>query len=358
MTFRALLGKEFRWGRRRVVALLLLLVLLPGLFAYTSLLFQTVLPKTAPVAVVADSEDVTEKDVELATRSLRLFAEPVHYDSREAAFNALSREQVYGVLVVPPELDAQQGDATVEFHVDARVVPYREPSQAIDAALGRTFGRGLAADVTVDWVPHHNDPPLPLSAYLLPTFLYILLAVLAFVYLPYNLAAEADALDRVRVQSSLAAYLAAKLAFFTVLGAVPLVVFAGVAALLSFPVELLASTAVAGYLLSFVGFAGVASAVTFLTRFETTGRLLNVVLLFVVLAFSGLVYPAGFFSPTRRELIRLIPTHYGMVLVRNAALKDLGAATYPTAALVVAGFAVGGLAMAGGSLVHYRRVAE
>lgn len=355
MTLRALLGKELRWGRRRVLALLLLLVLLPGLFAYTSLLFQTVLPRNAPVAVVEGGEDVTEKDVDVATKSLRVVADPVHYDSRQAAFDALDREQVYGVFVVPPGLTAQEGEVTAEFHVDARVVPYLEPSQAVDAALGRLLNRGLPADVTVDWQPRGTE--LTLSAYLLPTFLYILLAVLAFTYLPYNLAGEEAALDRVRVQSSLAAYLGAKLLFFTGLALVPLVVFAGAVAVLEYPVTLLAPTAVGGYLLSFIGFAGVASTVTFLTRFETAGRLLNVVLLFVVLAFSGLVYPAGFFSPTRRAVIRLLPTHYGMVLVRNAALKDLGAATYPTAALVVVGFAVGGLALAGGALSHYRRVA-
>lgn len=352
MTLRALIGTQLRWTRRRAAVLVLVLVVLPGAVAASSVLFQDVLPRDAPVAVVA-GEDATAEDVELATATLRLFAEPVAVDSEAAAFRALDRERVYAVVVVPGGL-AGEGSVTLDMYVDGRVVPYLEPSEAVASAVGITLDRNLAADIEV--AHHVRGDRLDLAAYLVPTFLFALLGVLAFAYLPYALVRDESVLDRVRVASSLEAYLAAKLLVFTLLAAVPVAVFAAVMAWLGYPVALLRPTAVAVALATFLAFGATAAAVTFLTGFSTAGRLANVLVLFAVLGLSGVAYPAGFFSPIRRELIRLAPTHYAAVLLRNAALKDLGAATYPTATAVLGGTVIATLALAELSLIYHRRV--
>lgn len=351
MTLRALLRTQLRWGRRRIAVLLLVLVVLPGAVAASSLLFGDALPRDAPVAVVA-GEDATAEDVEVVTATLGLFAHPVAHDSRAEALRALDRERVYAMVVVPGGL-TDGGPATVDMYVDGRVVPYLEPSGAVASALGYTLDRSLDADVRVE--RHVRGPRIDLSAYLLPTFLFVLLGVLAFAYLPYVLAREADALDRIRVESSLEAYLAAKLLVLAGLAIVPVAVFGAVAAWLDYPVSVLGPTAVAVSLATFLAFAATSSAVTFLTGFGTAGRLTNVLVLFAVLGVSGVAYPAGFFSPVRREVVRLAPTHYAVVLLRNATLKGLGAAAYPTAAAVVAATVVGSLALAELGLIYHRR---
>lgn len=355
MSLRAFVGKEVRWGRRHLVALLLVLVVLPALFAYTAVLFQEVVPRDAPVAMVPGSDGPSDQDMSVARSTFRLFAHPVDYDSRERAFDDLANERVYAVVVVPDGLTAEEATVTVDVYIDARIVPYRDPSRGVVALAGRVFDDQLDANVRVE--RHELGREIRLSEYLLPTFLLGVLWTIALTYLPHTIAREAEALDRVRVQSSLAAYATAKLAAFTMLAAVPIAVFGAAGAYLGFDVLVLSPGVVGVALASFLALGAVAVGVTFLTRFSTTGLLANVVLLVGLLTLSGLAYPAGFFSPTRRELVRLLPTHYAAVLVRNAALKGTGPGAYPTAVLVLAGFVVGSLVLAGLSLRHYRRTA-
>lgn len=351
MTVRTLLRTHLHLLRRRIAVLVLVLVVLPGVVATGSLLFADVVPRDVPVAVVP-GEDAGAEDVELTRATLDLFAQPVTYESEAAAFRSLDREQVYGVVVVPGGL-TEGGSTSIELSVDGRVVPYIEPSGAIASAVESTLDRNLDADVRVEHVIRGQR--VDLAAYLFPTFLFAFLGVLAFAYLPYVLAREAEALDRIRVESSLESYLATKLIVFTTLSLVPLAVFALVAAILAYPITLLDPTAVAVSMVIFLTFAATSSAITFLTGFSTAGRLANVLVLFGLLGLSGAAYPAGFFSPGHRELVRTTPTHYAMVLLRNATLKDLGGETYPAAVAVVLITALGTLALAKLSLGYHRR---
>lgn len=337
MKLGTVLRKELTWSRHRVVALLLILVLLPGAFAYGATFFQSVLPRDAPVAVVG-GEDVSEDDREIVRVALELFSKPVDYDDRDAAFEALEHETVYAVVDVPPGIadrNVSQANVTVTIHGD--VTPYREPSGALVTIVQRTLNRNLEKNVDVQRETLGEERKL--SSYLLPTFLMILVMTFAFAYLPYNLASEERVIDRLRVETSLAAVLAGKILFFAALLLVPIVVFQGAAMGFGYDVLVVAPGALLAYMTTFVALASIAAAVTLVTRFSTTGRLLNVLLLFGVLALSGLIYPAGFFSPIRRTIVRLAPTHYAMVLARGAALKGHGLETYTT-------WAVGLVAMA------------
>ena len=63
MSIRSLLRKELRWSRRHIFVLVFLLVALPLFFAGTSFLFQDVIPREVPVAVVAEDESVSNLDL-------------------------------------------------------------------------------------------------------------------------------------------------------------------------------------------------------------------------------------------------------------------------------------------------------
>jgi len=49
----------------------------------------------------------------------------------------------------------------------------------------------------------------------------------------------------------------------------------------------------------------------------------NVLFLLYVVGFSGLAYPAGYFSELRKAIIRATPTHYATVIVRSTMLREL-----------------------------------
>ncbi|MFC7226886.1 ABC transporter permease [Salinirubellus salinus] len=335
MSLRTVLKKELLWSRHRIVALLFVLVLLPGAFAGSSVFFQSVLPRDAPVAVVG-SDDVTEDDRAVLEASLDLFSKPRAYDSREAAFRALERESVYAVVDIPPGIadpDVERVNVTVT--IDGDTVPYREPSGALVTVVSRSLNANLEKRVHVQREVRGAERKL--SSYLVPTFLLMLVSTLALAYLPYNLAREEAVVDRLRVETSLSTVLVGKLLFFAGLLAVPILVFAAAAAGLGYDLNVFAPGALFAYLVTFLTLGAVATSVTFASRFSTTGRLANVLVLFFVFGFSGLVYPAGFFSPIRREVIRRVPTHYAAVLARRTTFEAV-----PTAAFVewIAGLAV------------------
>lgn len=347
------LRKEALWSRRRVLSLFFVLVLLPGAFAYSSVFFQHVLPRDAPVAVVAE-DGASDDDRAVVNASLDLFAQPVSYDSRATARRALARERVYAVVGVPAGIaDRNTSRVNLTVTVDGDVVPYREPSEALVSILQVTLDRHLEARVDVRREALGAEREL--AAYLLPTFLMMLVMTFAFAYLPYVLAREEPVLDRVRVETSLDAAVGGKLAFLGVLLVVPVGVFGAAGAYFGYDARVLAPGALAAYLLTFVALGALAAAVTFATRFATAGRLLNVLLLFAAFAFSGLVYPAGFFSPLRREVVRGMPTHYAMVVVRGTTLKGHDAGYYGEWLAGLAGFALLGLVALKLALVHYER---
>lgn len=353
MGLRDIIHKELRWSRHRLVALVFVFVLLPGAFAASSVFFQHVLPKDAPVAVVG-GENSTADDRELVTNTVDLASKPIAYESRSAAIEDLEREMVYAVVEVPPGIaDRNVSRVNMTITIDGTMVPYHQPSGALAAVVSRTLNRNLDKRVSVDRVVRGEE--LKLSVYLLPTFLMIVVATFSFAYLPYNLASEEQVLDRLRVETSLDVVVAGKMLFFGTLLLVPVGVFTGAARYLGYGVRVVAPGALASYFLTFLALGAVATAVTFLSRFSTAGRLLNVLVLFFVLGFSGLVYPAGFFSPVRREIIRRMPTHYAIIAVRSSTLQSASVVEVATWLAGMAGFAVACLVGLKLAIVAYER---
>jgi len=322
MRIRPLLVKEFVWSKRNVLALLVLLVAIPAVFAGASVGFQTVIPTDMPVGVVGADAGVTDDDLTIVEGAVTFFSDPVRYGSKTAAMDALRREQVYAVLEVPPNVGTQS-DGRLDFtlYVDGSLVPFRETSKVITTNVNSRLSSSLPMDVQVSRTV--VEPTHSLPEYLIPLLLFGVVALFAFTFVPYNLASERTALDRIRTESSLEALVMAKLVFFTALMVVPLAIFRLATGHFGYDIAVLSPGAIAALLLSFLLMATVAMAIMFLTRFSTSGRFVNVILLFGLFAFGGLIYPVGFFSSIRRAIARLIPVHYGMIVARSAMLKDV-----------------------------------
>jgi ABC-2 type transport system permease protein len=353
MSLRSLLRKELYWSRRNVLVLLFVLCVVPGFFAASSLLFQDVIPRHTPVAVVAASDDVTDEELFAVQAGLSFFASPVEYDDRDAAVRDLQRERVYALLEVPHGIRDAGRDVTFRLFVDGSMVPFKEPSQTIAAIMERRLDDALDGRIAVERVVVGNSHDL--SGYLVPIVLLGLVMLLAFTYVPHALASERRALDRVRLESSLEALVGAKLLFFTGLVCVPIVVFHLVLAGLGFGIGALAPATILAVLLTFVALSAIGMAVVVATRFGRTGRFVNALLFLFVLGFSGLAYPAGYFSAFRRTVVRAMPTHYATVVVRSSMLRELPLAAVADWLLSLAAVAVGALVVLELSIVYYRR---
>jgi ABC-2 type transporter. len=355
MSIRSLLYKELRWLRRNIATVVLVLVVLPAIVATGTVAFQQVIPRDTPVALVPEDDSVTDDEMSAMRGVTTFFADPHTYEpgERERAMRDLTREEVYAVFVVPPGLLNESADVTVEMIVEEEMVPYEQPSLAIASILRFQAGQILPADVGVERTAIGEDRTL--SEFLVSIGAMLVTILFAFAYVPYVVADEQQVFRRIRVESSLWHLLASKFAVLIPLLLVPVLSFQGIAAYLNFSVDLIAPGAIAVTLLTFVYLTAISLGIMFLTRFETVGRMLNVTLLFGSLAFSNLVYPAGFFSPLRREIAKSSPLHYSMVVQRGISLKGNDLGLYTDYLLWLGGFTALCLLFLAGSVVYYDR---
>jgi ABC-type multidrug transport system permease subunit len=176
--------------------------------------------------------------------------------------------------------------------------------------------------------------------YLLPVFLMILLLLLAFTYLPYEMSRDRRAIDRLRLASSIDAALATKITFFTVLAAVTVVTTYVVAGVFGHDLQPPTPSLFGIYLLTFLYAAAISLSITLLTDFSILGRVINVAVFFLVVALSNLVYPAGFFSSWGLDMARSMPTHYSMIIARSHMLKGSDPGTFLSWWGALVGFAL------------------
>jgi ABC-2 type transport system permease protein len=353
MSVRSLLKKEVLWSRHKALTLLFLLVLLPGLFAYTSVAFEHVIPRDSPVGVVGQDDAVTDAELDIVEAGFTEYSDPVRYASRDAAFDALQREEIYAIVAVPSGITDGSESVTFRIYVDGTIVPFKEPSKAIRSTVAITLDRALPADVSVRRVVVGEQNTL--SEYLVPVFLVVVVFLYAFAYVPYALSQDANVLDRLRVESSLDAVVGAKLLYFSLLLFLPILVFQAAAVYFSYAVDPLRASAIGVLLVTFLYLVSCATTVMILTRFSTLGRFVNVVLMLGLLTFSGLVYPAGFFSPLRRQIVRHSPVHYSMVALRSVTLRSTPVSLYRDMLLGIVAVAVASLVVLKLAIVHYER---
>ncbi|MFB6189107.1 MAG: ABC transporter permease, partial [Halapricum sp.] len=226
MSLRALLEKELRWSKHNVAALIVLLLVLPATFGYTSIAFQHVIPQDAPVAVVGSNKSVDNDNLEIVDAAASVFAQPVRYDSEQAAIRGLHREEVYAVVTVPPGLLNDSRRTRLNLTVDGSMVLFDKPSEAMMGILNYRLRTSVSNSISVqrDIVGQKHT----LAEYLIPILLMATMMLFAFTYVPYNLVSESRAIERVRTESSLESLIAAKLVYFTLLMLLPIGVFAAI----------------------------------------------------------------------------------------------------------------------------------
>jgi len=353
MALRSLLEKEFHWSLRNVFVLAFLLLLLPGFFAGTSVVFQDVLPRDVPVAVAPADDSVEESNVEIVEGTIATFTEPTRVEDVEEGRAMLERESVYAVIEVPAGLDDPGTDADFRLIVDGAVVPFLSPSEIIGNVLESEMDTIFDADVNAQRDVVGEEKSLP--EYLFPTFLLTLVIFFGFTYVPYNLKTESTVLDRLRVESSLESVVAAKLLFFTALMVVPIVVFHTAALYYGYDVATLTPGAVLTLLLTFLLVSTVSATVMIFSRFSGVGLFVNVTAMLGVVGLSALAFPLGFFSPLRTTVAQLLPTYYAGVITRSMMLKGSTLGTFADwLALLVGCLGLAVIALEG-SIVYYRR---
>jgi ABC-2 type transport system permease protein len=353
MTLASLFEKELRWLRHNVVAVLLVLLVLPSLFAASTVAFQQAIPRDTPIAVVAEDESVTDDELDAVKGVSAFFSRPHVYESEASAVRALHREEVYAIFTVPHGLSDEDAALTIQMTVEEEMVPYEQPSLVIRNILARQVGDTFPADVSVERTTVGEDRTL--SEFLVSVGTILLTMVYAFAYLPRVVENEQSVFRRVRVESSLSRLLGVKFAVFTPLMVLPVIAFQSIANYLQFRLDLLTPGAVAATLLTFVSLTAIALGVMFFVRFQTVGRMINAALLFGTLAFSNLVYPAGFFSPLRRTITHLSPIHYAMVVQRGVSLKGNEPALYADRIGFLIAFTLGALAFLALGVAYYQR---
>jgi len=321
------LRKELAWSRHRLGALAVLVIVLPAAFGAGTLFFQHTFPENTPIAVVG-VDDATDDDTDIVVGAITAseFSDPVVYESGDRAFVDLEREQVYAVIEVPGNLGEQGTTSTIVLHVDGRITPYRIPSRALLSVFTIGIDRQLPGDVTAERRIIGTTTDLP--TYLLPIFLMVLLMLVAFTYVPYNVANERSVIDRLRLESSVDAMLAAKFAVFVPFALLVILAGYGAGVLLGHSLQPLSLPLLGAYLLAFLYLSAISVSVMLLTGFSSLGRVINVVVFFVLIALSNLAYPAGFFSAWGRDVARMMPTHYTMIIARSHMLKDVDAGTF------------------------------
>lgn len=354
MTLKTFLKKDVDWGRHRLLLVVVLFVGVPAIAGTGTLFFEHTVPEHSPIAIVPGEDNVTQDDLDVVRGGLSFVSEPTIVDSPSRAFDKLDREEVYAVVEVPAGISDQSATLTVDVSISGSVTIYRMPSRVLVMLISETLDDLLPSTVHAE---HHVlGDKKSLSEYLLPTFTMLVVMLVAFIYLPYNLAAESAVFDRLRLKTSLERLVVAKFLFFGALLVPAVLTISGVGILLGYTIEAVSIPALGMYLLAFLTLGSLSSAIMFLTGFTNAGRILNVVAFFLLVPLSNLAYPAGFFSPLSKTIARLNPLHYTMIVARSHTLKDVTFGTFTDWIIGTALIAVLAALVLALSIRYYKRV--
>ncbi len=353
MGVRAFLQKERYASRRNVAVLVLLLVVLPAAAAFGTAAFEHTIPQDTPVGIAPQDETVTADELDVISSGVALHATPESYDSTDDARRALSREEVYLVVEVPPGLFDAETNATATLVSDQRLAPFQDPSEYTASTMETELDRQLPATVRVE---HDRvGDQYTLSEYLVPTGLLTILVLFAFMYLPFELRQERSVLERVAIESRIEAAVAAKIAHYGVLMIVPVSTFQLVSIYLGYRVTHFTVQTFAVLGITFVYLAAVSAVIMFLTGLRRLGLFINLAVMTGAFVFAGFIYPAGFFSALRLEITRSLPLHYSMIMTRSTMLKDTSLSLFADWLLALGLFTGGTLVALQLSIMYYRR---
>jgi len=349
----ALVRKESIAIRRNRGLFLVLLVVLPGALVLGTAVYQQTIPQDVPVGVVAEDDSTTAAELGVVRAGVTFFATPVDYDDRDAAVRALEREEVYMLIVVPGGLTAAGQRANFTVVSDRAMVPFEEPANLTTETLDGRLDGLLPADVSVRQERHNEQRSL--SEYLVPSAFVAFLTLYALLFVPGRLRDERLVLDRLRTESTLETVVVSKLLVYGALLALPLGTVQVAAWGLGYRLHVLSPLSVAALGLTFLALAAVGVAVLFAFRLGDAAVYANLGIALALAGLSSYVYPVGFFSTTRREIARALPTHYAAVATRSGMLRDAPATLYADYLGYLLATALVALVAMELSIVAYRR---
>jgi len=347
-----LFRKEWIALRRNLGVVVVLLILLPGVFVAGTVVFERTIPEDVPMGVVA-GEGATQDEVDVVSAGISVLSTPRTYDTPEAAREGLQREEVYLVVIVPAGILDPNADVTFTIISDNGFVPLDEPAAESADLIESLLDSLLPASVTVDQERQGSEQSL--SEFLVPTGLFTFLVLYGLIYLPYQVHADRNVIDRLRTESAVGQYVTTKLAFGGLLLAIPFAVVAGAAEWIGYEIAVVTPLAAGVAAVSFLALAAGGLAVLFVLGLGRSALFVNLGLSIGVLTMSSLLFPVGFFSPLRTTISRALPTHYAMITLRSAMLRDAPAALYTDYLLWIGGWAVASLCGLWIALVVYGR---
>jgi ABC-2 type transport system permease protein len=353
MSLLSLLRKELHWSKRNALVLVFLLLLIPVFFTGTTLLFQETVPRSVPVAVVAENENVTGQQLTQVEQTIESFSNPRVVESERQAQRMLERESVYGIVTVPSNLTNANASVEVTFTIDGSIVPFQSPSEVIETFMSFQLDRLFDADVSTQREVVRETNSLP--EYLHPTFLMTLTIFIAFTYVPYLLRRDSQVLDRIRLESSLESLVTAKLVFLTAAMSLPILVFHTAAVYNDHAVDSANPSAIAILLLTFLLLGTISTTVMILTRFDSTGIFVNLVVMLGLIGLSALGFPIGFFSSVRTTVAQMLPTHYAIIMVRSMMMKGSEPGLFLDYIGLLAGLCLLSFVVLKATIVHYKR---
>ncbi|MDR5671670.1 ABC-type multidrug transport system, permease component [Halalkaliarchaeum sp. AArc-CO] len=308
------------YGARRNIAVLLVgFVLLPGLLVGGTVGFDQTLPEDVPIGVAPGDEATTDDDLTLAQGGVALLGTPEPYDTREKAIRGLDREEVYIVVLVPPDVLDQETTAEFRMLSHGSAVPLIDATGLLALFLDAELSSLLSGPVEV--THEQRGVENTLSEYLIPTGITLFVLSVALLYVPYDVRVDRQVLDRIRHQSRLEAFLAAKLLFYTAMMAVVLGAIATANLWLEYRIDVATVETMAAVGLLFLSTAAIGTGVLFLTGLGRVALFVNLGVLVGIAGLGSLVYPVGFFSPVRMEIARSLPPHYLAVIIRGHVLR-------------------------------------
>lgn len=306
-------------ARRNVAVVVIGFVLLPGLLVGGTVGFDQTLPEDVPIGVAPAEEATTGDDLTLARGGVALLGTPEPYETREAAIRGLDREEVYIVVLVPPDILDEGTTAEFRMLSHGSAVPLIDATGLLALFLDAELSSLLSGPVEV--THEQRGVENTLSEYLIPTGLTVFVLAVALLYVPYDVRTDRQVLDRIRHQSRLESFLAAKLVFYTAMMALVLSAITTANMWLEYRLDVMSVETVGAVGLLFLSTAAIGTGILFLTGLGRVALFVNLGVLVGIVGFGSLVYPVGFFSPLRMELARSLPPHYLAVVIRGHVLR-------------------------------------
>ncbi len=355
MNFLPLFRKEFYSSKHRIVTLILMLAILPAFFAFTTVAFENTVPEDTPIALVPQSEETTPQDMDLVRGFVTGFSAPQDYEDFETAKTAMFRERVYAIIEVPPGLLDPDATSSMVVYIEGSNVPFDEPSQLAIDLIKATVEDNEQVQGEINIRREVVGPDFDINEYLIPILFMIVVLIFAFGYIPFDLSREKYVINRLEIESSLEKVIATKITVYMLFMLVSLLIFQVSVHYLDYGINVFSPLSTFSFIITFLYLSMVSVSLMVATEFKAVGRYVSVILLFIVIMFSALLFPRGLFSGIRRRVAEILPTHYSMVMARSGMMKEAPNALYTEYIIMSLLTTLGALVLLKLSIIYYRR---